>query len=155
MLGLVAPSLARHCFDEVRKTNYFFSLPLLCCVEPRVVFTTRQLLPATKKNTYFLLFNIAILFTNNLKIDRPLLVFANLPIIQLPMTLLQINTSWIFGCALLITTTIDSLYFPLIALFFISSLWKLLSLELFNLISVDKKNSFTALQSFINTLDFD
>ena len=32
-------------------------------VEPRVVFTTRQLLPTTKK-MHYLLFNIAILFTN-------------------------------------------------------------------------------------------
>ena len=49
----------------------------------------------------------------------------------------------------------DSLYFPLVALLFVSALWKLLSLERFNLVSVDKKNSFEALEFLINTLDFD
>ena len=80
------------------------------------------------------------------------LFLANLPSIQF---MRLVNASWTIDCASFITTTIDSLYFPLVALFFISPLWKLLLLELFNLISIDKKNSFTALQSFINTLDFD
>ena len=59
------------------------------------------------------------------------------------------NISWIANCAHFITITIDSQCFPLVALLFISPLWKLLSLELFNLISVDKNNSFTALKSFV------
>ena len=90
-----------------------------------------------------------------LKIDRPFLVLANLPIIQFPMTLLLVNTSWTISCAHFITITIDSPYFPLVALLFIAPLWRLLSIVLFNLISVDKKNLFTALKFFINTLDFD
>ena len=70
------------------------------------------------------------------------------------MTLLSVNTSWIINCAHLITLTIDSTCFPLGALLFISPLWKLLLLELFNFISIDKKNSFIALKSFNNALDF-
>ena len=89
------------------------------------------------------------------KIDRPFLVLGNLPIIQFPMTLLFVNTSLIINCAHFITIPIDSPYFPLVALLFISWLWELLSSELFNVISVDKKNSFTALKFFINALDFD
>ena len=68
---------------------------------------------------------------------------------------LLVNTSSIISCTHFITITIDSPYFPLVALLSISPLWRLLSLELFNLTSVDKKNSFTALKFFINTLDFD
>ena len=90
-----------------------------------------------------------------LMIDRPFLVLANLLIIQFPMTLLLVNTYWIINCVHFNAVTINSLFFPLVALFFISPLWKFLSLELFNLISVDKKNSFTALKSFINAFDFD
>ena len=68
--------------------------------------------------------------------------------------LISVNTSWIINCAHF-TITIDSPYFPLVALVFISPLWKLLLLELFNLISVDIRISFTTLKSFINALDFD
>ena len=38
-----------------------------------------------------------------LKIDRPFLVLANLPITQFPMTLLLVYTSWIIDCAHFIT----------------------------------------------------
>ena len=89
-----------------------------------------------------------------LKIDRPFLILANLPIIQFPMTLPLVKTFWIIDSVHFITIMIDSPYFPLVALLSISLLLRLLSLELFNLISVDKKNSFTALKLFINTLDF-
>ena len=54
-----------------------------------------------------------------------------------------------------ITITIDSLCFLLVGVFFISLLYELLPLELFNLLSVDKKNSFIALKSFISTFNFD
>ena len=89
-----------------------------------------------------------------LKINLPFFVHASLRITQFTMTLLLVNTSWIINCAPFNTITIYSLCFPQVALLFISLLWKLLSLELFNLISVDKKHSFTALKFVISALNF-
>ena len=50
MFVLFAPSLAWRCLDEVRKTNYVLVCRCYFAVELRVLFTTRQLLPATKKD---------------------------------------------------------------------------------------------------------
>ena len=89
------------------------------------------------------------------QIDRPFLFLANLPITLSAMTLLLVNTFWTINCASFNTMMLDSLYLPLVALPFIFTFWKLLSLKHFNLISADKKNSFTSLKSFISALDFD
>ena len=68
------------------------------------------------------------------KIDRPFLVLANFPITWSSMILLLINTFHILiNCTLFITVTINSLYFPLVVLLFISPPWKLLLFKLVNL----------------------
>ena len=53
-----------------------------------------------------------------------------------------------------VSITIYFLYFSLVALLFISSLWKLLSLEIY-VMSVDKMNSFTTFKSYNFPLDSD
>ena len=54
-LGTVSTKFEKQITSSVRRC-YF-------AVEPRVVFTTRQLFPVTKKKIYFLLFIVASLFT--------------------------------------------------------------------------------------------
>ena len=93
--------------------------------------------------------------TSFLKIDRHFLVLANLAIIQCPMILLFVNNSWKINCAPFIAMAIDFLCFSLVDLFFNFLLWKLLSLKLYNLIYVEKKNSLKALKFFISALDSD
>ena len=44
--------LARHCFDKVGKTHYVSVFRCYFAVEPRVVFTTSQLLPRYKKDVF-------------------------------------------------------------------------------------------------------
>ena len=53
-----------------------------------------------------------------LKIDLLFFVLVSLPIIQFPMILLLVNTSWIINCALFNTITIDTIqYYSVVALF--------------------------------------
>ena len=105
------------------------------------------------RKMYFLLFNIAILFTN-ICATEIIVSYVVHPKgyrtrsnsrYQRTSELANYSVShdFAFGeqlldnCALFNTITIDSLRFPLFALLFISPLWKLLSLKLFVLISVD------------------
>ena len=114
-------SLVRRCYFAVEPQSNIETV-----VEPRVVFTTRKLLPATKTDVLPAFQHSNIIYqylchcdsryvglylkrcrtgSNNiyqrasqlasfLKIDRPFLVLANLLIIQFPMTLQLVHTSW-------------------------------------------------------------
>ena len=76
MFDLFALSLARHRYDKVQKQITSSGCRCYFVVEPRVVFTTRLLLPAIKTDV-LLLFNKAISFTNILCVSPTSKMFSN------------------------------------------------------------------------------